>query len=140
MTYLWLKALHVAAVLVWVGGLLTQSIVLAALSRTDGDLSSGALVAALRRWDGRVTMPALILTWTLGIVLGILSGSFRTGWLSAKLVFVLVLSGLHGMQSGMLRRAASSPAARIPGFVRWTPGLIGLSLVAIAILVVVKPG
>lgn len=140
MTYLWLKALHVASVLIWVGGLFTQSIMLAALSRTGVEPSTRPWIASIRRWDSRVTLPAMLLTWGIGIALGLLSGSFRTGWLSAKLVFVVALSGLHGMQSGMLRRAASSPVARIPGFVRWTPGLIGLSVTAIAILVVVKPG
>ncbi len=140
MTYLWLKALHVASVLVWVGGLFTQSIVLAAAARTGLDSSSRALLASIRSWDGRVVLPALLLTWAIGIALGVLSGSFRTGWLSAKLVFVIVLSGLHGMQAGMLRRASSHPEARIPGFVRWLPGLIALSVIAIAVLVVVKPG
>lgn len=140
MTYLWIKALHVAAVLVWIGGLFTQSIVLAAAARAGLDSSSRSLIASIRGWDGRVTVPALLLTWALGIALGALSGSFRSGWLSAKLVFVIVLSGLHGMQAGMLRRVAAHPEARIPAFVRWLPGLIALSVLAIAVLVVVKPG
>ncbi|MDD4933563.1 MAG: CopD family protein [Methylacidiphilaceae bacterium] len=140
MTYLWLKALHTAAVLVWVGGLFTQSILLAALARIGMDPSSRSLITSVRRWDGRVTMPALLLVWALGIALGVLSGSFSKSWLSAKLVLVVVLSGLHGMQAGMLRRYSSNPDLRIPGFVRWFPGLIALSVLAIAILVVVKPG
>ncbi len=32
MDYLWLKALHVAAVLVWIGGLLVVAVAIAALS------------------------------------------------------------------------------------------------------------
>lgn len=140
MTYRWLEALHVAAVFVWIGGLFTQSIVLASLAQSGRDPSIGALIASMRRWDNRLTVPALLLVWALGIALAVLSGSFSKGWLSAKLVFVVVLSGLHGMQSGMLRRCSSNPDARIPGFVRWSPGLIGLSVLVIAILVVVKPG
>ncbi|CAB4243432.1 conserved membrane protein of unknown function [Methylacidimicrobium sp. AP8] len=138
--YLWIKALHVAAVLVWIGGLFTQSILLATATRTGLDSSSRALIGSLRAWDRWLTVPALLLTWGLGIVLGVWGGSFRTGWLSAKLVFVIVLSGLHGMQAGMLRRASSSPGTRIPGFARFLPGLIALSVLAIAVLAIVKPG
>ncbi|VVM07896.1 CopD family protein [Methylacidimicrobium tartarophylax] len=140
MTYLWLKALHTAAVLVWVGGLFTQSILLAALVRSGMEPSSRSLIASVRQWDSRVTMPAMLLVWALGIALGVLSGSFSKSWLSAKLVFVVILSGLNGMQAGMLRRYSSRPDSRIPGFVRWFPGLIALSVLAIAILVTVKPG
>ncbi|VVM04444.1 hypothetical protein MAMC_00059 [Methylacidimicrobium cyclopophantes] len=140
MNYLWIEALHVAAVLIWIGGLFTQSIVLAALARSQVDSSFGPLISSIRRWDGRVTVPAMLLTWALGITLAALSGSFSKSWLSGKLVLVILLSGLHGMQIGMLRRFSSKPAVRIPDFVRWFPGLIAASVLAIAILVVVKPG
>ncbi|WP_018291936.1 CopD family protein [Verrucomicrobium sp. 3C] len=140
MIYLWLKALHTAAVLVWVGGLFTQAALLAALARPGVDPSSRPLIPSMRRWDTHVTLPALILVWVLGIALGALSGSFSKSWLSTKLVFVVILSALHGMQAGMLRRYSANPDFRIPGFVRWFPGLIVVSVVAIAILVTVKPG
>jgi hypothetical protein len=54
MDQLWLKALHVAAVLLFAGGLLTQSLAVAAALQDS--ISSGVL-ARLRRWDQRVTVP-----------------------------------------------------------------------------------
>lgn len=65
--YLWLKALHVAAAFVFVGGLLGTDALLAAL-REPGTLSGapGRLAPALRGWNRRVTTPAMLIVVTLG--------------------------------------------------------------------------
>ena len=139
MTYVWLKALHVAAVLVWIGGLFTQSIVLASLVRGDSERRATALIAAVRRWDSLVTSPALLLVWGLGLTLALLSESFGAGWLTLKLAIVTALSGLHGIQAGLLRRSFVDAGAQPPGFVRWSPPLVTLAVLAIAILVIIRP-
>lgn len=144
MAYDWLKALHVAAVLVWVGGLLTQSVVVAAATRGGGAPAADGLrlVAAVRSWDRRVTSPALVLVWALGMAAAVQGGWFRSGWLQAKLVLVVLLSGLHGAQAGVLRRLVAPPgtgAPPPPPALGWTPVAAALSAAAIAVLAVAKP-
>ena len=136
--YSWLRALHVAAVLVFVGGLLGIGVFFSALGP---DAASSAeqlrLIAGLRRWDGRVTTPALLAVWALGLTLALEGGHFRSIWLPAKLAFVLFLSGVHSVQSGTLRRLAGGAPHRLAMPAILTAVLLSLGL--IVELAVVKP-
>jgi putative membrane protein len=131
--YLWAKAAHVIAVLLFVGGALTTSVACKVLP----DVREGAakFAAGLRRWDQRVTTPALLATWALGLFLASSGHWFSQIWLGSKLAIVLLLSGLHGVQSGRLRRIAEGAELR-PW--RATPVIV-LCIVAIAGLAVLKP-
>lgn len=131
--YPWLKALHVAAALAFTGGVLAVSMLLAAVP--TGDAGAASVARGIRRWDQTVTTPAMLLVWALGLTLAMTGHWFADGWLQAKLAFVLVLSGLHGVQSGRLRRLAGGAAIRP---LRTTPFAIGCAVV-IALLAVAKP-
>jgi uncharacterized membrane protein len=131
--YPWIKAAHLVAILLFVGGALAVAILCQVLPR----LGDQAMVAAqaVRRWDQRVTSPALLATWALGLWLASSGHWFTQTWLQLKLVLVLLLSGLHGMQSGRLRRlAAGGDAAPWP----MIPVLV-ICVAAIAGLAVLKP-
>ncbi len=130
--YAWLKALHVAAAITFVAGVLNVAVVLAAAQpeRTG-------MARAVRHWDQRVTTPAMLLVWALGLALALTGGWFRSGWLLAKLVLVIGLSGVHGVQSAKLRRLAGGTATTASLHLA-APLVVGCAI-AIAILVVVKP-
>lgn len=134
MPYLWVKAAHVAAVLLFIGGLFAQSVAVAAGRR--GEPAMATLVAT---WDRRVTVPAMLLLWLTGATIAVQGAWFGSGWLWAKLVFVLALTGLHGVQSGRLRRLRNGAEgdARVPAL--GVVAFIGCSTTLIALLVVVKP-
>jgi uncharacterized membrane protein len=132
---IWLKAVHVAVVLVFAGGLLAQSLAVAAA--LQGSVSPD-LVARLRKWDQRVTAPALLAVWALGIAAALGGGWFGAGWLSAKLLLVAALTGLHGVQAGALRRLALGVGRPRHGFA-WAPVAVVLSFAAVALLAVGKP-
>ena len=102
--YPWLKALHVAAALTFVGGVLSVAVLMRTLP-SDTPLAA-SIARQVRRWDQAVTTPAMMLVWGLGLTLATSGQWFTAGWLQAKLVFVVILSGLHGIQSGRLRRIA----------------------------------
>jgi uncharacterized membrane protein len=131
MDYLWLKALHVAAIATFIGGMLTNGFVLAN--------PSGPALAAAWRWNRRLVTPAILLVWALGIALAVSGDWFKAPWLMAKLALVLLLSALHGMQSGMLRRMAADPRHVPPAILRFSAPITIAVLVPIAILAVVKP-
>lgn len=132
--YDWLKALHVAVAMTFVGGVIATTIFLS----VQGQVADTSQAAAIwRRWDGRLTTPAMVLVWALGLTLGLWAGWFKSGWLPTKLVFVLLLSGVHGVQSGMLRRRAGGrtvPFAAAP----MLAAVLG-SVLIIAAMAVVKP-
>ncbi len=136
--YTALKALHVAAALVFGGGVLATALLLR-VARSLA-LAARPVAGVALRWSRTVTTPAMLLVWSLGFALGIEGGWFSEPWLLAKLVFVLILSALHGVQSGALRRwagggepprAAGSPAAAL---------LAVACLIVIAGLAVTKVG
>jgi len=138
MAYIYIVAVHVAFGFVFIGGLTATAVTLAFLETPR----SSARVEALRRlrlWDRFVTGPSLVAIWALGIYLATVSGQFKAPWLSAKLVFVIALSALHGAIVGNLRRSIADPARPVPGWLAYAPAFIAVSAAAIAILAVAKP-
>jgi uncharacterized membrane protein len=137
MPYLWLKALHLAAAITFVAGVLATALLLP----PGGEAwlrDRLYVVHGLRRWHNRVTTPAMLIVWALGLALALQGGWFAHRWLQAKLVLVLALSAVHGVHSGALRRLAGGSALRPPGL--WPGGLLIAVLAAgIAVLAVTKP-
>lgn len=141
MTYLWLKAFHVAAVVAWVGGVLVSAVTIAAFigGQQAESAHRAGLLRSVRRWDRHVTSPAMLLVWGLGLTLAYQGAWFREPWLTLKLALVLGLSALHGVLSGTLRRLSRTrpdAPSRLLGF---TPTAIVATVLLIAVLVVVKP-
>lgn len=113
MTYLLLKAGHVAAVMVWIGGMLA------------------AALAPVGRWDRLVTTPAMLLAFAFGLALATTGGWFPQRWLVAKLAVVVALAALHGLLAGRQRRGLAPPRHAAP--------LTVAGIAVIALLAVVKP-
>ncbi len=140
--YEWIKAAHLASVLVFAGGLTGLFMVSRAVRAAgpmDPDTAHRLKHAALR-WDRRITLPALGLVWAFGMWAAMDGGWFAQPWLQVKLLFVIFLSALHGVLSGRLRRADARQ-----GQTGWfaqsviLPSALLLSLAAIAVLVIVRP-
>lgn len=142
MLYLWLKAVHVGAVLVFLGGLFVLTITAVAFARSHGSEQTqarGILLDAVLRWDRRVTSPALGLVWIIGIVLVWKGGWMSSPWLLVKLCFAVFLSAAHGITSATLRRMGQAGGRPAPAALHVFPAAIVVSAIAIAVLVVVKP-
>ncbi|WP_178130792.1 CopD family protein [Reyranella sp. CPCC 100927] len=141
MTYLLIKALHLAAVITWIGGMLVLSLLLTSLSPTAGARSRDEtrLINRARAWDGRVTTPAMLLVWILGLVMALDAKWFAAPWLWVKLIIVVMLSAVHGIQSGTLRRLANNRPQTPPAFLRFAAPLILAAITVIAILAIAKP-
>jgi putative membrane protein len=134
MGYLWLKALHVAVVLIFIGGLFAQAIGVAAGARGQAEA-----VNLISRWDQRVTMPAMLAVWLSGALVAVNGAWLSNYWLSAKLVFVVALSGLHGVQSGRLRRLRRGDRLDVSGKPFLAPAAIAMAAAIIAVLATTKP-
>ncbi|KFG68812.1 CopD family protein [Microvirga sp. BSC39] len=142
MDYLWLKALHIVAVITWVGGLLVVAVAIAAVSDARDQhaiASRGAFLTRVRRWDRRVTTPAMLLVWLMGLALASIGQWFPQAWLGAKLAVVLLLSAAHGLLSGNLRRLSLSQEPGSPAGLPHAAAAVVVAVLIIVILVVVKP-
>ncbi|WP_446901419.1 CopD family protein [Burkholderia sp. YIM B11467] len=132
MIYLLLKAVHVIAVVTFVGGLLMLSV--------GVRIANLAVHRAVRRWDRAVTVPALALVWITGVAIALNGHWFGAAWLSVKLVIVAALSALHGILAGTLRRMERDDLVVAPA--SWLGQAAGAVVVAMGIvvgLVVIKP-
>jgi len=126
--YPWIKALHVASVLGFVAGTFAQSLFLS----TTRDAESAR---RFRQVGWSVTTLAPIVAVPSGLALAMIGHWFPAPWILLKTVLVVALLGIHGFQSGQLRRLTAGQH-RAPRPLQH----VLLAIVAIiAFLVVLKP-
>ena len=136
----WVKALHVISVIAWMAGLLylPRLFVYHSVAET-GSVQSETFKVMERRLLRAIVNPAMIATWAFGLWLAWRGFAFTGGWLHAKILLVLLLSGLHGYLAGAVRRFAedrNDKPARHWRIVNEAPTVL---MILIVILVVVKP-
>jgi putative membrane protein len=138
--YPWVKAFHVIAVIAWMAGMLY----LPRLFVYHADVPVGSPQSeTFKVMEGRllnvITSPAMVVTWVLGIWLAWQSGYWAAPWFHAKLTCVLILSGLHGYLSAAtraFREDRNTKSARHWRIINEIPTVL---MIAIVILVIVKP-
>jgi putative membrane protein len=140
--YLWIKALHLIAVIAWMAGMLylPRLFVYHAAAKPGSELSE-TFKAMERRLLKLIVNPAMIATWLLGLTLVWLMGmdAFRVAhWLHLKLVLVLAMSGLHGYFARLVKQFAADRNTRAPNFYRIINEIPTVLLIVIVLLAVVK--
>ena len=138
--YLWLKALHIIAVIAWMAGMLY----LPRLFVYHCDVSPGTA-----EYDRFVTMearlmriivnPSMIAVWVFGILLAFAADAWAQHWLHAKLALVVGLSGLHGMFSRWRRDFERGQNTHSRRFYRIANEVPAMLMILIVFLVVLKP-
>jgi len=142
--YLWVKAAHIIFVIFWMAGLFLFPRYLIhhqdALSRPEESAQWVDREAKLR---AMILTPSMGLVWLLGLALaaniGLFDGIPHLGWLHAKLLLVVLLSGYHGWMVGYSKRLAKGEAKLSSRTLRMLNELPALAVVAIVVLVVVQP-
>jgi putative membrane protein len=138
--YLWLKALHVIAVIAWMAGMLyLPRLFVYHCEAEPGSKQSETFKVMERRLLGAIINPAMVVTWVLGLWLAWDAGLFRSGWLHAKLALVLAMSAVHGIFVRYVRDFAEDRNRRTQRFYRIINEVPTLLMIGIVILVVVKP-
>jgi putative membrane protein len=138
--YLWLKAAHVVAIIAWMAGMLYLPRLFVYHSQVPPDSPQSATFKVMeRRLLKAIINPAMAVAWVLGLWLAWDAGLFRQGWLHAKLVLVIAMSGLHGHFSAAVRAFAEDRNTRSARYWRVVNEMPTLLMIGIVILVVVKP-
>lgn len=140
MLYLWIKALHVIAVISWMAALLyLPRLFVYHCGAPVGSQQSETFKVMERKLHRFISTPAMIVTWLAGLYLAWDGGWFTQGWLHGKLLLVLLLSVAHGLQGKWLKEFARDERSRSERFFRMVNEVPALLMVGIVILVVVKP-
>lgn len=138
--FLWVKAVHVIAIISWMAGMLyLPRLFIYHCDAEPGSRQSETFKVMERRLLQIIINPAMIVSWVLGLWLAWTAGYFSEGWLHAKLAFVLALSAVHGYFSAAVRAFAedrNTKPARHWRIVNEVPTLL---MIGIVILVIVKP-
>jgi len=141
MLYLWLKALHVVSIVCWFAGLFYLPRLFVYHAMSEDAVSRERFQVMERKLYRGIMMPSMVATLIFGIgMIAMNPGLFQTGgWLHAKLALVVLLIGYHHVCGAQLKRFARNENTRSHVFYRWFNEFPVLLLLAIVILVVVKP-
>ncbi len=138
--YPWIKALHVIAVISWMAGMLyLPRLFVYHAEAAPGSEKSETFKVMERRLLRAIINPAMIVTWVLGLWLAWRGFGFSGGWLHAKITAVVLLSGVHGYLSASVRRFAEDKNQKPSRHWRIVNEVPTVLMIAIVILVVVKP-
>ena len=134
---LWIKALHIVFVASWFAGLfyLPRIFVNLAMETDKAAIARLLLMARkLYRFSLYLSIPAILLGVWLWLGYG-----FKGGWLHAKLALVILAVGYNHACGSILKKFEKGVNLRSHVWFRWFNEAPVVLLLAITILVVVKP-
>ena len=140
---LWVKSFHIVFVASWFAGLfyLPRIFVNLAMVASGSEAERARLLLMARkllRFTTILAVPAVALGLWLWIGYGIGWGP-GNAWMHAKITLVLLALGYHHACGVMLRKLVAGSSQRSHVWFRWFNEVPVLLLLAIVVLVVVKP-
>lgn len=138
--YLWIKAIHVIAVISWMAGLLyLPRLFVYHADTAPGSETSQTFKLMEQRLLNIIMTPAMMVSWGLGLWLAWQLDSFSSGWFHAKLAAVIGLSAVHGYLAASVRRFADDRNTGSARHWRIWNEVPTLLMIAAVIFVVVRP-
>jgi len=138
---LWIKALHIVFIASWFAGLFYLPRIFVNLAQETETVTKERLLGMARRlyrFTSVLAIPAIALGLYLYLVIGIGKGP-GNGWMHAKLALVILVIGYHHACGSLLKKFENGQNKRSHTWFRWFNEVPVLLLLAIVILVVVKP-
>ena len=135
--YLWIKALHIVFIASWFAGLFYLPRLFVNLAEETNPVARDRLLGMARRlyrFSMILSVPAVLLGAWLWLGYGI-----QGGWLHAKLLLVFLTIGYHHMCGGILKKFERGVNTRSHKWYRWFNEVPVVLMLAIVILVTVKP-
>jgi len=136
---LWIKAFHLLFVISWFAGLFYLPRIFVNLAQTTEASVHSHLVGMARRlyrFMSILAVPAVLLGLWLYLGYGLGKGQ---GWMHAKLFCVVLLIGYHHGSGRLLKKFEEGRNTLSPRFYRWFNELPVLLLLAVLVLVIVRP-
>ncbi len=136
---LWIKALHIVFVSSWFAGLFYLPRIFVNLAMETNPVVNERLLLMARKLYRFMTLlmiPALVLGLWLWLQYGIGEQSI---WMYLKLVLVILLIGYHHICKSLLKKFENGENTHSHIWYRWFNEVPVLGMIAVVILVVVKP-
>ena len=142
--YLWVKAAHVVFVIFWMAGMFMLPRYLVYHQEAQpGSAEAQIWMTRESKLRSMILTPSMILVWVLGLMLAVNAGMFSgvggLGWLHAKLLLVVLLSGYHGWAVGYAKKLAAGRPTLTGKQLRMLNEVPAVMVVLIVVLVVVRP-
>ena len=138
--YLWIKVLHILAVISWMAGLLyfPRLLVYHSEAISTGEPFKTFIVMERRLLHG-IMNPALLMVWVTGLFLAYSGEFWFEIWFLSKFVLVFILTVFHLFLAGHRRAIEGGVDLFSSGKYRFINEVPTVLMVGIVILVVVKP-
>jgi len=138
--YLWLKALHIIAAISWMAGLLylPRLFVYHAAAAPGSELAE-TFKTMERRLLKFIMVPAMTVTWVIGLVLVLQGQWFGAGWFQAKFVLVVAMTIMHGLFAHWVNEFRFDRNTHSQNFYRIINEIPTILMIVIVILATVKP-
>ena len=140
--YPWTKAFHVISVIAWMAGMFyLPRLYVYHCEVKPGTAESERFKVMERRLLRQIVNPAMIATWTFGVLLVLTPGviDWSWGWWHVKLAAVILLSAFHGALSRWRRDFLEDRNRRSQRFYRIANEIPTLAVILIVIMVIVRP-
>ncbi len=140
MTYLWIKAFHIIAVVCWFAGLFYLPRLFVYHAMSSDSISQERFTVMERKLYRGIMHPSLVATLLLGISMLYMNPALlKAGWMHVKLTLVALLIIYHFYLGAIYNRFAQGENQKSHVFYRWFNELPVLFLVAIVLLAILKP-
>ena len=138
--YLWVKALHIIAVIAWMAGMLyLPRLFVYHCAAEPGSVQSETFKVMERRLLRAIIDPAMGLAWVLGLALVAHLDAWSAPWMHAKFAAVIALSAMHGYFSRWRRDFDRDENRHSARFYRYMNEIPTVLMIAIVLLVVLQP-
>ena len=137
MTYLWIKSLHIIAIICWMAAIFYLPRLFVYHAMAEDQTSKDRFKIMERKLLKGIMTPAMIASLFFGGWL--LSFGLTDGWLMAKLVLVALMIVYHFWCASTVKKFANDDIKHGHVFYRWLNEAPVVLMIGIVILVVVKP-
>lgn len=140
MTYLWIKAFHIIAVVCWFAGLFYLPRLFVYHAMSSDKASQDRFIIMERKLYRGIMHPSLVATLLLGVYMLYMNPALlKMGWMHVKLTLLVLLIAYHFSLGTIYRRFAAGTNQKGHVFYRWFNELPVLFLIVIVLLAILKP-
>jgi putative membrane protein len=137
--YMWVKAVHVIAVISWMAGILYLPRLFVYHTKVAvGSETSEMFKIMERRLAKAIMTPAMVVSWGLGLYLAVSGGLFQVPWFHVKLALVVLMTAAHVFLLRCKTDFALDRNRRPEKFYRAFNEVPTLLMIGVVILVILK--
>lgn len=141
--YLFIKSLHIIAVISWMAGMLYLPRLFVYHSQVAVGSEASELFKVMERKLLRLIInPAMIVSWIFGVWLIVITkagGPDSGSWMHAKIALLIIMQISHAMMSRYRKMFFRDERPKSQTYFRWFNEVPTVLMIAIVFLVVLKP-